>query len=346
MKYARVNIAAIGYELPEIRVSSAALEQRLAAVYRRLGIPQGQLEALTGIRERRYWPPGTSMADGASAAGRKTLDAAAIDPRQIGMLIYAGVCRDNLEPATATAVADALGLDWRCDVYDVSNACLGVLNGMVQIANAIELGHVRAGLVVSCESARQIVDQTIMRLLAEPELELFKTSLATLTGGSGAVGVLLADTELAPRGHRLLGGVARSDCRYHKLCRWGPVRGLLGSTPQIMETHAVDVLNHGVDLGARTYAEFVRELDWQDAPPDRIVCHQVGATNRDAILEALGIPPERDFATFEYLGNIGTVSLPITAAIAAEQGFLQAGQRVGWLGIGSGLNCLMLGVQW
>ena len=28
------------------------------------------------------------------------------------------------------------------------------------------------------------------------------------------------------------------------------------------------------------------------------------------------MPPEKDFCTFEYLGNIGTVSLPITAAIA------------------------------
>ena len=38
--------------------------------------------------------------------------------------------------------------------------------------------------------------------------------------------------------------------------------------------------------------------------------------------------------------------VPLTLAMAHEQGFLQAGDRVGLLGIGSGLNCLMLGVQW
>jgi 3-oxoacyl-[acyl-carrier-protein] synthase-3 len=58
------------------------------------------------------------------------------------------------------------------------------------------------------------------------------------------------------------------------------------------------------------------------------------------------MPPERDFTTFRYLGNIGTVSLPITAAIAEERGFLAPGDLVGLLGIGSGLNCLMLGVNW
>jgi 3-oxoacyl-[acyl-carrier-protein] synthase-3 len=77
-----------------------------------------------------------------------------------------------------------------------------------------------------------------------------------------------------------------------------------------------------------------------------VICHQVGAPHRKAVLHAIGIPLERDFSTFEYLGNIGTVSVPITAAIADERDFLERGQRVGFFGIGSGLNCLLLGLEW
>ena len=44
--------------------------------------------------------------------------------------------------------------------------------------------------------------------------------------------------------------------------------------------------------------------------------------------------------------QIGTVSLPITAAIAAEREFLVKDDLVGFFGIGSGLNCLMLGLKW
>ena len=51
-------------------------------------------------------------------------------------------------------------------------------------------------------------------------------------------------------------------------------------------------------------------------------------------------------STFEFLGNMGTVSLPLTAALAEEREFLRPGDRVGLLGIGSGLNCMMLGVEW
>ncbi|MEA1900628.1 MAG: 3-oxoacyl-[acyl-carrier-protein] synthase III C-terminal domain-containing protein, partial [Thermodesulfobacteriota bacterium] len=60
----------------------------------------------------------------------------------------------------------------------------------------------------------------------------------------------------------------------------------------------------------------------------------------------IGIPEEKDFTTFRHLGNIGTVSLPITAAIASEREFLIKNDLVGFLGIGSGLNCLMLGIEW
>jgi 3-oxoacyl-[acyl-carrier-protein] synthase-3 len=346
MHYSRVRIKTIAYELAPNVVTSAALEDRLAPVLKKLGIPHGQFEAMTGIRERRYWDPGQSMADGATRAGRKALEVSSLSTEDIGLLIYGGVCRDHIEPATACAVADTLGVSGRAEVYDVSNACLGALNGMVQVANAIELGHIRAGLVVSCESAREIVDQTIEELLDNPEMDLLKTSLATLTGGSGAVAALLTDASISSGGHTLLGGVALAACEHHRLCCWGPQRVFGNDAAQTAATHAIEVLENGVALGLRTYRDFVRELGWEAAAPDKIICHQVGATNQAAILKALEIPPERDFATFEYLGNIGTVSLPITAAIADERGFLEAGDRVGLLGISSGLNCLMLGVEW
>ena len=70
------------------------------------------------------------------------------------------------------------------------------------------------------------------------------------------------------------------------------------------------------------------------------------SANREAVMKSLGIDKAKDFNTYEYLGNIGTVSLPLTAAIAEEREFLQPGDKVGLLGIGSGLNCLMLGVNW
>jgi len=346
MLYSKVYIDAFGYELPPNVVTSDDLELRLAPLYKTLHFQQGQLEAITGIRERRFWDPGFKMHAGAVMAGKKALEDSSITTDDVGMLIYGGVCRDNLEPATACAVSDGLKLGPETQIYDVSNACLGILNGIIQVANAIELGQIRAGLVVSCESARQIMDTTIERLLKTANMDVFKKTIATLTGGSGAVAVVLTDGSLSAVGHRLLAGVARNATAFHNLCVWGPDTGIPASGLHIMETDSVGVLKNGVTLGIETFAALRKELSWADDQPDKIICHQVGATHQQTILNAIGMPPSRDFTTFQYLGNIGTASLPITAAIADEREFLRPDDWVGFLGIGSGLNCIMLGIQW
>lgn len=392
MYYSRVHIESIGYELPPVVVSTAELESRLAPVYQALRMPTGQLELLTGISERRWWEPDYPLSAGAAAAGRKALAAADLSPADLDVLIYAGVCRENFEPATACAVAHALGINPDAAVFDLSNACLGVLNGVVEVANRIELGQARAGLVVSAETAREINENVIDRMIRTKSMDLFRESVATLTGGSGAVAVLVVGEELSrARRRRLVGGVTKNAPQYHHLCRWGlqsilpaavgtvekvlgPNAGALvqrgiekgqdlaaGATAlarrgidlglrhvmiPFMETHAGEVLKYGVDLGHRTWNAFLHKFGWRADYLDKVICHQVGAGHRDAVLKALGIPPEKDYSTFEYLGNIGTVSLPITAAIAEERDFLRPGDRVGWLGIGSGLNCLMLGIEW
>jgi len=346
MRYQNVLIEALGYELPSRVVTSEDLEDRLEPLYRALRFQKGQLEVITGVQERRFWKPGFQMKDGAVAAGRKALEETRVSSDRIGMLIFGGVCRDHVEPATACAVAHELQLGPETQIYDVSNACLGVLNGMVQAANAIELGQIEAGLVVSCESSREIIDNTIDRLLAHHDMNLFRKTVATLTGGSGAVAVLLVHKSLSSSGHRLLGATARNASQHHGLCLWSPMTEIAPRGEMALETDSAAVLQNGVILGKETFDAFRKNLGWNENLPDKIICHQVGATHQRSILKALDIPVEKDFTTFAYLGNIGTVSLPITAAIADQREFLLPGDRVGFLGIGSGLNCLMLGIEW
>ena len=392
MHYSRVHLESIGYELAPVVVSTAELESRLKPIYEEMGMRAGQLELLTGISERRWWEPNYPLSQGAAAAGRKALAAADVSPSEIDVLIYAGVCRENFEPATACAVAHQLQINPDAAVYDVTNACLGVLNGVVDVANRIELGQARAGLVVSAETAREINEHAIERMIRTKSRELFVESVATLTGGSGAVAVLVVSKEMSrAKRRKLLGGVVKNASEHHHLCRWGlqsilpaavgKVEKVLGTSAgaivqkglgrgqelaagatalirqgldlglrhvkiPFMETHAGEVLKHGVDLGHRTWNAFLSKFGWRADYLDKVICHQVGSQHQDAVLKALGVPPEKTYSTFPFLGNIGTVSLPLTAALAEEREFLQPGDRVGWLGIGSGLNCLMLGIEW
>ncbi len=399
MQYTRVHMETIGYELPPVVVTSDDLEARLAPMYETLHIAPGQLKALTGIVERRWWEKNHRLSDGAAAAAKKALAQSNVTATDIETLIYTAVCRENFEPATACSVAAQLGVKDNANIYDISNACLGVMNGIIDIANRIELKQIRAGLVVACETSREIVEVMLQRMLDDPTMVMFNRSLATLTGGSGAAAVLLTDGSFDnPHTHRLLGAVNRSAPEHHALCRWGitlsPVAlgelifspdkllaaidqitepetlpatvkevmtskkippSLAGIMPsdklpealtQFMSTDSVAVLKHGVKLGVKTWGAFLSRMGWARDQVDKVICHQVGEGHRDTILRELNIALEKDFSTYEYLGNIGTVSVPMTAAIAAKNRFLQPRDRVSFLGIGSGLNCLMLGWEW
>ncbi len=350
MKYSKVYIDTIGYELAPHVVTTDEIEHRLKPFYDAVGFAPGQLLALTGIRERRMWDINHTLAQGSAKAGIKAIEAAGIMPEQIETLVFCGVGRDGFEPATACAVADALNISPDAHVYDVSNACLGVITGMVDVANAIELGQIRAGLVVSCETSRQIIDSTINEINEKKNVDFYRKTIATMTGGSGAVAVLLTDGSLGNdwiRRHALKGGVVKQANRFHDLCRWTFSEPGMPTHAKIrMRTDAHGVLENGLMLAKETYEKFKAELNIPDNKPDKFICHQVGSTHQNLFLKNINVNPEKDFPTFPFLGNMGTVSLPMTAAIADERGFLKPGDYVGFLGIGSGLNCLMMGIEW
>ena len=346
MKFSRVFLEAIGYELPQNIISSTWIEEQLAPLYKKLYLQPGQLEALTGIRERRWWNPGHINGIEAAKAAKKALAETDIPTEDIGAVVYCGVCRDNYEPATACHVAAELKVQAQTMIQDISNACLGVMNGILDVANRIELGQIKAGVVVASETAREITQIMIQRMLEEGTMEFFKQALATMTGGSGAVGVVLSDGSYGNEGPRLIGGVAMGAPQHHEMCRWGADKRIPARAPQMMETNAIGMLRHGGELIRKVGDAFFKEFGWAREELDKIISHQVAAANRDAILNNLGLPAEKDFSTFPFLGNMGTVSLPVTAAIAEERGILQPGQKVGFIGIGSGLNSMMLGWEW
>jgi 3-oxoacyl-[acyl-carrier-protein] synthase-3 len=348
MRFDNVCIEAVARHLPENVVTSEDLEHRMKPLYERLKLPVGRLELMSGIRERRFWDEGVLPSQVGAIAGEKVIEKSGIDRSRIGCLINASVCRDFLEPATASVVHNKLRLPVNTQVFDISNACLGVLNGMVHIANSIELGHIEAGLVVAGENGGPLVCHTIETLLSKPTVNRkeIKSSFASLTIGSAAVGVLLTHKNISRTGHRLLGGVSCAATQFNDLCRGNDDSGGGSSWSPLMETDAETLMQEGCRLAGETWSAFKSMLDWKNEDIDRVFCHQVGTMHRKLLYETIGLSLEKDFSTLEILGNTGAASLPATLAMGEEKGVLPSGTKAALLGIGSGLNCLMLGVEW
>jgi len=338
MRFDDVVLASLHAVEATHRVPTADLEAELSAHLPRLGLLPGTLEALSGITARRFWDADVQPSDAATKAARGAIEDAGVAPDRIGVLINTSVCRDYIEPSTACLVHGNLGLSEECLNFDLSNACLGFLNGMDLVAQMIERGQVDYGLVVDGESSRFVVEKTLERLRApDATPQTFRDNIATLTLGSGAAAAVLTRSALAPDGHRFGGLVSLAASQHNQLCR-GQV--------DWMKTDTTGLLSAGLELATRTWAKAEEELEWSADALDHAVMHQVSKPHTEHLARTLGLDLARIPVIYPEHGNVGPASVPMTLAKAAAEGRVRAGDRVALMGIGSGLNCAMAEVIW
>jgi len=334
-----IVIEAIAYELPPHVITSLSLEEEIRSNLERFNLPLGNLERLTGIRERRFWDPGTAPSDVATLAARKVIEESGVDPEEIGCIINTSVSKDYIEPSVACLVHGNLELSPFCRNYDIGNACLGFVDGISDIMLQIEAGRIKYGLVVNGESAREPIEATLKRLQApDLSLETFRENFATLTLGSGAVAMLLTHKENARSGHIINGSVSLAATAFNRLCV-GQRDGGISQPHELMVA--------GVGLAIEAWELCTQQLaNWSDDTIDLYAPHQVSIPHINMLSEALGISLEKVYLNVQTLGNIGPAALPITLKMAEESGRLSPGNHVALLGIGSGLNCTGMSVTW
>ncbi|MDP1696340.1 MAG: 3-oxoacyl-ACP synthase III [Xanthomonadaceae bacterium] len=338
MLYNHVSIASVAHVDAPIRLSSADIMLRLQPTLERFGIRDNLLEDVAGIFERRIWEDGVMPSDAATMAAQKALAASGVAHEHIGILINTSVCRDYLEPSTASIIHGNLGLSDTCQNFDVGNACLAFLNGMDIAARMIERGDIEYALVVDGEVSNTITERTIERMLS-PDVtpEQFRNEFASLTLGSGSAAMVLGRSELLPNGHRFKGSVTRAATEFSHLCRGNMDR---------MVTDTRTLLVEGLKLAAKTFQAARAALGWVSGEMDEFVVHQISKVHTAAFVDLLGIDPKKVLTVFPELGNIGPASVPIALSKLAELGRLKKGSRIALMGIGSGLNCSMAEVEW
>ncbi|WP_256842851.1 3-oxoacyl-ACP synthase III [Ornithinimicrobium cryptoxanthini] len=315
-------------------VTSDQFDERLAETYRRTGMRPGMLAKLAGIHERRWWPEGTSFVDGAIEAGAKAIAEAGVDPARIGLMINTSVCREHLEPSIAVRVHAELGLPTNCLNFDLTNACLGFVNGMQLAATMIDAGQIDYALIVDGEGSRPAQERTLERLTGpDTTAEDLQNEFATLTLGSGAAAMVLGRASEHPEGHRVVGGASRAATQHHELC--------VGDYEK-MSTDTKGLLIAGMQLAGDLWEDARGEFDWSDM--DCYVVHQVSQVHTGRTAKVLGLPADRIPLTFPTFGNIGPAAVAVTLAKQVEH--LTPGDRVLMMGIGSGLNMTCLELAW
>jgi 3-oxoacyl-[acyl-carrier-protein] synthase-3 len=338
MKFDNVQILSVAHIDAPYSEGSDEIESRLEATMKRLGVPAGMLERFSGIKSRRQFDEEMPPSEAAARAGERAIEIADIDRDQLGVVVNTSVCRDFVEPSTASIVHRKLGLAPTCLNFDISNACLAFINGMEMVSNMIEQKQIEYGIVVNAENTKHATQSTIDRL-SRPDTtwEAFRDAFATLTLGSGAVAMVLARSHGAAGEHRFLGGVNLSATEHCRLCY---------ASVDTMVTNAKKLLNHGMELALKTWSKARDVLAWTPDNIDHFIIHQVGKAHTERFAKTLGIDLAKIFRLYPNHGNIGPAGVPIVLSKLIEDGRLSAGDRIALMGIGSGINCTMSEIVW
>ncbi|TXF13639.1 beta-ketoacyl-ACP synthase III [Pelomicrobium methylotrophicum] len=283
----------------------------------------------TGIEERRVAADDQRTSDLALEASRAALQAAGIQPNDLGLIVVATTTPDYIFPSTACILQSKLGIDNTCPAFDIQAVCGGFVYALATADLYLRAGRCRYALVVGSEIYSRILDWT-------------DRSTCVLFGdGAGAV-VLAADKTAGILAHRL-----HADGRYsNTLAVPGQIcSGQVTGRPYVvMEGGAV--FKFAVKALGDIVEETLAEVAMKPEDVDWLIPHQANIRIIQATAKRLGLPMERVVVTVDKHGNTSAASIPLALDIAVRDGRVRPGQHVVLEGIGGGFTWGAVLIRW
>src|SRR3712207_1813350 len=189
----RAIIVGTGSALPPNRVTNAQLAERVETTHE-------WIVERTGIEARHIAGDGETTATLATEAARKALDAAGVDPEEVGLIVLATATPDQTFPASAARVQTALGID-DCIAFDVQAVCTGFLYALSIADSMVKSGMADCALVIGSETFSRILD--------------WEDRTTCVLFGDGAGAIILKAEDAEDRG--ILATKLHADGRYNDL---------------------------------------------------------------------------------------------------------------------------------
>jgi 3-oxoacyl-[acyl-carrier-protein] synthase-3 len=307
------RVVGLGHHVPAEVVPNGPIAERI-------GVDDHWIQKRTGIKSRRRAAPGETLNDYATIAGRRALQDAGVDPRDVDLILVATMTPDDLTPNSAPVVAAALGAE-NAGAIDIGAACSGWLAALRLAAGQVETGRADRVLVIGAELLTRITNFDDPKTAA-----LFGDgAAAVLIGaeGEGDIGpiVLAADGDLADR-------------------------ITANHTDRVLEMDGHSTYQTAVKrLSEVTVAAVARSgLELEDI--DLFVYHQANGRIIRAVGERLDLPPAKVADYVAHMANTSAASIPLTLSLLREDGRLQPGQKVLLAAIGAGFTWGAGVIEW
>ncbi|WP_371523089.1 3-oxoacyl-ACP synthase III family protein [Kitasatospora sp. NBC_01300] len=317
--------------VPEARQSSREIEEELRRQSPGAALPAGLLEHMFGLRERCVAAPGDLPSDLAARAGAAVLEDAGLPPEAIDLLVYTGITKDLDEPATANVVAAKLGVT--APVFDLMNACNGVLSALESADALIRLGSYQRVLVVAGEASSRLTRWRV------PDRGRLASAMASLTLGDMGAAVLVEASERP--------GILGSRFFANPAAWPSAVLRSPYATGRMHELEVDDAALTASFAGLREQTVKAAEELIGDVADCALFCvHQPSAAMTRILCSTTGIPEEAVIPTFPDYGNVATATIPLQLVLAQEQRRLREGDLVGIVGLASGTSVGVMALRW
>lgn len=325
------KIAGIGAYLPEQVVTSEELMHEAGC--RRFGVPETFLARACGIKRRRFSTEEETFANLAIYASRVAIEDAQVDPLDIDMILFCGIDRDCPEPSTAHTIQKEIGAN-NAECLDISNACLGILNGL-SVANAyIGIGSAETILICTGEKPSLVTLDIIRQLKQIADKKTFRKLLGALTVGDAGGAFIVSKKNYDEEGCQYLHFA--SEGQYSDLCYYKHTsKGI--EFQMLMEK----ISRRGVGLHEREIGNTYKNLKWNPKLVSKLYCHQVGSGPHAQMASLATQPLVNAPNTYENYGNLTSATFPVNMFLNRPL----EGDKVLLLGSGSGLSICQIGLQ-
>jgi len=291
----------------------------LAAVERQVT----EFLAASGTQVRYLVDDGEKPLDFVLDAGRKALEHGGVQPGDVEFVIYTGVGRGWLEPATANIVQYGLKLV-NATCFDILDACASWLRALQVAHSLIRSGVYRRGLIINGECGfRRYVD------LALTDPRDIEHRLAAFTIGEAATATLVTDDNPDDDFYFNL----RNFGEYYDLCMI-PLDNVADFAPD--DRTGRHAPSRFYAMSSRLVATTIQKIveTFQSDPKLRggryDICFGHAASERASQLIGLrlGLPYNLYYPTHSNYGNTVSASVPLAMSLALADGRVRRGDKV------------------
>lgn len=318
-----VRIAGSGSAVPSRRLTNADLMKTLDTT-------DEWIVQRTGIHERRICDieKGENTRTLSVLAGRRAIEDARIDPKDIDLVILATVTQEMACPATSCRVGAELGVG-HAAAFDLAAACSGFVYGANIAHDMIRAGRFRNALIIGCDHMSSVMDYADRRV-------------AILFGDAAGAAVLRAtdDTSLGILAQAMhADGSGWADLYLPRTMRDFPQ----GDEPAPEKLNRLQMNGKAVfKFAVKTFGDLIEQtLEKAGLRPDEVdqyVCHQSNARILEASRERFGLPADKLYVNIDRYGNSSAGSVPLCLDELRRAGRIHEGQIVMFVAFGGGLT--------